>query len=228
MPTLRLAGCALLLSLPLASRAQSAEALPRYYVGLSAYSGTYQVLGGNYLEGTTVPVQLTVGYQLRPRLAVQLGAAYSGNSYDYAGTGRYYSSPAYLAPFFYYDYADHTTRRNTSVALLARYTLTRQPAHHLQFDLLGGVGLEVQKYNYSEVRTDSDSARTVSKTNYSDRRYTGKEVLLMAGIGTRYRFGQRLEAVLDVTFGKSLWGELTNSRLTSTTALGLRYRFGRR
>ena len=228
MTALRLLGSALLLSCPLLARTQSAETPPRYYVGLAAYSSDYQSLGGGYYRSTTVPVQLTLGYQLRPRLALQLGAAYSGNSSRYAGAGQYYGTPTPQFPYSYYDYTARYSQRVTSVTLLARYALTRQPTRRLQFDLLGGVGLEITKRNYSEIRTSTDSAQTVSNTSYPESHYTSTDVVLAAGIGTRYRFSRHLEAALDVTLNKFLFGQRIYSNITSATALGLRYRFGQR
>jgi len=85
----------LLATAPLFSCAQAAAeaASPRYQVGLTAYSSAYQPLGGSAYRGIHVPVQVVAGYQLRPRLAVQLGVAYSSISYSSFGVGRYLSAP---------------------------------------------------------------------------------------------------------------------------------------
>ena len=48
---------------------------------------SFQLLGGNYYHTTTVPVQV-VGYQFRPRWAVQVGAAYSGYRQAYSALRR--------------------------------------------------------------------------------------------------------------------------------------------
>ncbi|RZK97853.1 MAG: hypothetical protein EOO62_27375 [Hymenobacter sp.] len=226
MTAFRLMGSALLLSLPLLGHAQATEFAPRYYVGLAAYSSGYQRLGGNYYQSTSIPVQLILGYQLRPRLAMQLGVTYSGNASDYAGIGSYYyHTPA--TPY-YYDYTSHSTWRNTSLTVLARYTLTRKPTHHVQFDALGGLGVEIQRISYSEVRNEFDSTRTIFTRSDFSSRYKENNLLLTAGIGTRYRFSKHLEALLDITFNQGVWGSLPSRRLTSATALGLRYRFGQR
>jgi hypothetical protein len=186
----------LLLAAPLTGFAQTTAPVPRYYVGLAAYSSGYQPLGGNYYSGTRLPFQLTAGYQLRPRLAVQVGVAYSGGSYSYFNAGRYYTSAgAAASPYSYYEFQGRNQERNTSVALLARYTLTRQPQHRFQADLLGGVTLERERYNALSTRTFSDSTRTNVVTTNSDDTVRSNDILLTAGASARYRFGRHLEAV---------------------------------
>ncbi|MDQ2794220.1 MAG: hypothetical protein M3Y12_09455, partial [Bacteroidota bacterium] len=68
---------------PAAPAALPGLAAPRFFVGLAAYSSYYQPLGGLSLANRSsvrVPLQLVAGYQLRPRLAVQVGVAYSGTT----------------------------------------------------------------------------------------------------------------------------------------------------
>lgn len=92
-------------------------------------------MGGAY-RSPRVPVQVVAGYQLRPRLAVQLGVAYSRIDSSYFGISRYY--PYQVLPRgVYFDYSFQGYERNTSLALLARYTLTRRLGHRLQVDALG-------------------------------------------------------------------------------------------
>jgi hypothetical protein len=160
---------------------------------------------------------------MRPRLAVQLGVAYSGLSYSYANAGSY-ASPG--APGTSYDYRVHNKERNTSVALLARYTLTRNAAHRLQVDVLGGVTMEVQHYAYSIINIDTDSSQVVTY-RYADSA-TNWAYLLTAGPSVRYRFGRHLEALLDFTLSHDFDRSHRpySSALTGATALGLRYRFG--
>jgi hypothetical protein len=75
----------LLLGSSLTSYAQATESAiaSKFYVGLSVYSGPYQNLGRTNTRDNrlSVPVQATLGYQLRPRLSVQLGLTYSGYRY---------------------------------------------------------------------------------------------------------------------------------------------------
>jgi hypothetical protein len=217
----------LLATAPLFALAQAVgpAPTPRYYVGLAAYSSAYQGLEGNaFRGGPRIPVQVAAGYQLRPRLAVQLGVAYSGVSYSTFGISRYFITQGAPAGV-YFDYSSQRKERNTSVALLARYTLTRQPAHRLQVDVLGGATMEVEHYAYSSVNTDS--LRVPVTSRYAENG-TNWAYLVTAGPSVRYRFGRHLEALLDFTlsydFDRS--HRPYSSLLTGATALGLRYRFG--
>ena len=224
-----LAGSGLLLFSPLLSRGQSpAEpaAAPRFYVGLAAYHSNYQNLGSwrQSDTGFRVPVQLTAGYQLRPRLALELGAAYSGRSGAYAfdrylnqGTG---------GPVWYYLYSNTFTDRITTVSALARYTLTRQPAHRLQVDALGGLTL-VHGNSYSRGFEASDFSGTFESVPF-DRRSTHNDFLLTAGLGLRYRLAPRFELDFDLTTNRNLNNQRVYSGFTGSAALGVRYRFGSR
>jgi hypothetical protein len=231
MLTPRLVLCSLLLGAPLLSHAQSPEPAPypRYYVGLAAYSSYYQKLGGNSYRGTRIPLQLTAGYQWRPRLAVQAGIAYSGVSQSYSSIGRTYPNSGYPMPGVqgsYYDYNGRFTGRNASVSLLARYTLTRQPVHRMQFDLLGGFTWEHSSYRDHGSRADSVQSSLV--VSAYDERSNANRMLLSLGPSVRYRFGQHLELFYDLLFNKRLasnqYYEIEG--ITSSSALGLRYRFG--
>jgi hypothetical protein len=110
----------LLLSLPLAGSAQSVAPTPtpRYYVGLAAYSSKYQYVGGNSFRELRVPVQITAGYQLKPRLAVQVGVAYSQSTFDYnKQQSAYYPPGSFIIADKYYGKA---IWRHTSVSVLGR------------------------------------------------------------------------------------------------------------
>lgn len=202
---------------------------PRFYVGLAAYSSYYQLLGGQAqgrTPATRLPVQLTAGYQLHPRLAAQVGVAYSGSSAEYASEGHYYNGTR--AQGTYFNCNGTSTQRNVSVAVLARYTLTRHPAHRVQFDALGGFTLEHSNgYNRGTQADSLGGSLIVSSYGY---RRTFNTLLLTAGLGTRYRLGQRFELTYDFTLNKALTGSGPGGQfqgLTSGSALGLRYRFGK-
>lgn len=223
----RLALGALLLGSPLLSRAQTTEApAPRFYVGLGAYSSSYQSVSGLPNSHIQVPAQLTAGYQWRPRLAVQLGVAYSGSTYHYTYAGRYYSD--LISPTATYrETTGADTRRVASVSLLGRYTLTRKASHHVQFDLLGGFGLEQQWYHRRGTQTDSIQSSFV--TSSYDSRNANTALVLTLGPSVRYRFGQRVELAYDLLFSTGLLSNnpYPTGGLTGGQALSLRYRFGR-
>ena len=127
-----LGGLLLAAALPaLAQTPAETPAAPRFYVGLGAYSSYYQPFGGNAISSTgllvpaqstglRVPVQLVAGYQLRPRLALQMGMAYGGstNDYRYEGIQYYYSGTGIQSA--YSRYRATNTARTTSVSVLAR------------------------------------------------------------------------------------------------------------
>ncbi|MEJ7663774.1 MAG: hypothetical protein WKG07_31700 [Hymenobacter sp.] len=200
--------------------------LPRYSVGLAVHSSAYHRLGGGAYQGTTIPVQVTAGYQLRPRLAVQLGVAYSSTPSN-SSTSTFYYYPTPGSPRVYYSSTSRGSERRVSAALLGRYTLTRQPAHRFQADLLGGVTLETYRYTVNGIR--SDSSRSPVTASYNDQG-TNQAYLLTAGPSVRYRLGRHLEALLDFTLNYNLrrGGYYAATGLTGATALGLRYRFGKR
>ena len=204
--------------------------LPRFYVGLAAYSSYYQPLGGQPM-GTTgfrVPVQLTAGYQLRPRLAVQLGVAYSGSTSTYSNLGYQYIYTGTRPT--YYNYENTQTVRRTSVSALARYTLTRNPAHRLQFDALGGIGLE-HGSGYSRGSQSDSLSGSLQTTNYSFRG-TQNVLVLTLGASARYRLNPRFELNFDLTTNYAVADEVRTyvkslQGFTGSAALGLRYRFGK-
>jgi hypothetical protein len=69
----------------------------------------------------------------------------------------------------------------------------------------------------------------VPVTSYQDYGGTAWASLLTAGPSMRHRFGPHLEALLDFTLNYEVnRNRPYSSTLTGATALGLRYRFGRR
>jgi len=221
MPTPRLVLCSLLLGAPLLSYAQSAEPAPyKFYGGLAAYSSEYNDFS-HFPGYFKLPIQATLGYQLRPRLAVQASVAYSSRSGSYSYSTYYDASGQ-----SYYPTSGRFTTRYTSLSVLARYTLTRKPEHHVQFDALGGFTLE--HYGGHDAGTKTDSLQNTTVTTPYEYNYTASTILATAGISVRYRFSQRLELVYDLAANY----DLNSSRLyayngfTSSAALGLRYRFG--
>lgn len=168
-----------------------------------------------------MPVQLTAGYQLRPRLALELGVAYSGRTTTYAYEG-YYSSGG--TPY-YYQRSNTATSRTTSVSALARYTLIRQPAHRLQVDALGGFTLLHRNY-YSRGFEGDDLSGSLQTKPFTVRS-ASTDLLLTAGRGLRYRLTPRFELNFDLATNYNLTSPTVhNDGFTGSSALGLRYRFG--
>ena len=211
----------------LAQTVADAPAAPRFYVGLAAYHSNYQNLASwrQGVSGFRVPVQLTAGYQLRPRLALELGVAYSGHTIAYAYDGYRYDYTTGSASARYYQYSSTITGRTTSVSALARYTLTRQPAHRLQVDALGGFTL-VHSSFYSRGFERDDLSGSPQPTSFAIRG-TSNDLLLTAGLGLRYRLNPHFELNLDLTTNHNLNHPTAYNRFTGSTALGLRYRFGK-
>ena len=222
----RLALAALLL-VPTLSPAQTIDPAPapKLYVGLGVVNNGYQELGSNYRGGVQVPVQLTAGYQLRPRLAVQVGLTYSGNSNRYDYSGRLYDPSI---PDIYYTNTGRGTARRVSGSVLGRYTLTRKAAHRVQFDVLGGFGLEHRSYRTRGTQTQS-TQQTLTTNSY-DNRSTYTDAVFTLGPSVRYRFGERLELVYDLLFSTPFLTKKSYLTEGSTQgmSLGLRYRFGQR
>lgn len=222
-PSLLLSG--LLLGAPFLGHAQSPglPITPHFYSGLGVYSSSHQNLGSWGNGQTRIPVQAVVGYQVRSRVAVQLGLAYNGNSADYAYStsySSYYPAP----PSTVTDYAGRYTERSATTSLLVRYTLTRQAAHRFQADVLGGAKFEYSHYQNKGTETTHDQAAPVITTYEYPSIDTQLAVSL--GVGLRYRLASRLEATYDWTFDQPLYGSFYGGkRLQATMALGLRYHF---
>ncbi|GAB3863974.1 hypothetical protein GCM10028824_00900 [Hymenobacter segetis] len=204
---------------------------PRYYIGLGAYSSFYQSLGhaseGSYDYNFRLPVQLTAGYQLSPRLAVQLGVAYSAANYRY---DQFLLNTTPGQPASYNSMAGSKKQQQTSVSALARYTITANPAHRLQFDALGGATFERGTAYYQGSRTDNAQG-PLTTTNY-DYHVSQNTWLLTGGVGARYRLSRHFELTYDFMVNKALndtnrYGSGLTNTLTTSQALGLRYRFGR-
>jgi Outer membrane protein beta-barrel domain len=230
MRFLSLAFGGLLLAAALPGRAQTttdAPATPRFYVGLAAYHSNYQNLA-SWRQGDTgfrVPVQLTAGYQLRPRLALELGVAYSGRTATYAYDGYRYDYTTGTPTTSYFQHSATYTGRTTSVSALARYTLTRQPAHRLQVDVLGGFTL-LHATSYARGFDRNDSSGSPQTTSF-DVHSAATDLLLTAGLGLRYRLTSRFGLNLDVTTNRNISRPTTYTGFTGSTALGLRYGFGK-
>ncbi|RZJ89891.1 MAG: hypothetical protein EOO60_09540, partial [Hymenobacter sp.] len=177
------------------AQAQSAEPVsaPHFYGGLGVYSSSHHNLS-SWGNGARIPVQALLGYQWRPRLAVQLGVAYSGNHSDYTYStsySSYYPTP----PSTLTDVAGTYTERSTTISLLARYTLTRKLAHRFQADALGGIKVEYSRYR--DAGTYTTHAQATPAVTPFEYPATYNSTLLSLGISLRYRMVSQLEAVYD-------------------------------
>jgi len=211
---------ALLLSAPLATLAQTPAPAPthRFYAGLALYVGNNLSLT-DYQNRFSPPVQVTLGYQLRPRLALQLGLAYNDRRYSNSYADDYLASNTIPV---HYESTYSSKQRTVLTSLLARYTLTRQANRRFQVDVVGGLALENSFLHANGTSTQVKQGVTSSDSYDYDDTYN----FLRANLGPsfRYRFGERLDAVGDVLFNTSLTSSY--HRPNMSVALGLRYHFG--
>ncbi|UOQ69147.1 outer membrane beta-barrel protein [Hymenobacter volaticus] len=213
--------CTLLVGTPLLSCAQStavpAEGAPayRFYVGVGAYTSDHEYWGSRYGFPSTHPLQLTLGYHLRPRLALQLSGVSAATKGSHAGLVPQTSGPAL-------PYSQTYANRSTSLAALARYTFTRTASHRLQVDGLGG--FTVHHYTFDGTGSYPDGNAPGGFGSYDNHSRT-TDVYLTAGASVRYRLTSHLEAVADGMVSTNLQGLRD---VTQAGALGLRYTFGRR
>jgi hypothetical protein len=230
MITSRLILSSLLLGLPFISLAQDSPSIPvpKFYAGLAMYSGSYHSLGRSKAPASIstsststyqLPVQATLGYQLRPRLAVQFGLVYSSRKNDYTSTNEYVDTNSNTILF---NSNGRSTLRHYTASLQARYTLTRKPDHRFQIDVVGGLAYDHQYYRgvVSEEYTNV-SQGTSTSANY-DNTFPYNEASIIIGPSLRYRFGQRLDIVYDLLLNQPL----TRQSNAGSMALGIRYRFG--
>lgn len=199
-----------------------APPLPEYrlYGGLALYTGAAQSFGGFYGSRFSVPVQATLGYQLRPRLAVQVALAYSSAKSDDSYAHDYLDTNANLTS---YTSTISASRRAYSTSVLARYTLTRKATHRVQVDALAGPSFDHSTGGFTSIDTATSQGTTT--TSYYEQSYRTTNLLLNLGPSFRYRFGSHIEAMYDILFNVSLTSSYHNAN--TAMALGLRYRFGR-
>jgi hypothetical protein len=226
MITSRLLLGGLLVSLPLMGLGQDnpSVAAPKFYGGLALYSGSYHSLGrSKALSSSTstyqLPVQATLGYWVRPRLAVQLGVVYSGRKNSYASTDTYTDANSNTILF---TSNGRSTLRHYTASLQARYTLTRKSNHRFQVDAVGGVAYDHQYYRGVGSEEYTNVSKGTSTFDYHDDTFPYHETFVIIGPSFRYRFGQRLDVVYDLLLNQPL-NRQSNS---GSMALGLRYRFG--
>lgn len=157
-----------------------------------------------------------VGYQLKPRLALQLG--YQGQ------TGTYISSGIYSNGGSFGLNESETKEQTLAFPLLARYHLTRQYQKRMQFDVVGGAALV-----YARVRNQENRSRNGQATEtYSfERQNVGTH--LSGGLNASYGMGRqrKLQLTAEYVLIQNLQTAFTGLNATQAGgSLGVRYRFG--
>lgn len=229
--------------LPLCGYAQTAPATDaKFYVGLGAASSLLKSpdgFGATPVTPTTrndAPVlpQLTAGWQLAPRLALQLGVRYAQQRSTYTFVQSSPSSSGSANSFLGFE---NFRFHSLAAPVLLRYTLTRNSAQRLQIDALGGVTLVRRWTQYHNLRRVSapDSAQADFALD-TQSALAGTDVHATLGLGVRYRVAPRLEIAAEVlanyqvnTPKRPPIGTTTltgASRFAPTGSIGVNYRFG--
>ncbi|MBT2559133.1 outer membrane beta-barrel protein [Hymenobacter sp. ISL-91] len=206
---------------------------PRWYAGLQYGRQDYQLAfsvasgSANLGPGRTNArrPQLTLGYQINPRLAVQAGIAPAKETFSYGGSGTNSAGNSLT---------EWGVSTNSSLALpiLARYTLASKLWGNLQLDALGGTVLFWSQGKSDFTRTEDGviTLRSISTTKV-------RNAILAVGPSARYEFGRHLAGFADWMFYKNLQSSSlvypgsnsTNKNgITNSVNLGIRYRFGYR
>lgn len=166
------------------------------------------------------PWRVDAGIYLTSRMAVQVGFMASKPNGEAMDTG--FSSGQRI------DIIQEDGGIELAAPILVRYCLTRQLAEKLKFDAIGGVTLGYSNPTLTTTRKIDGQVveQTEMGTKLNSSYYT-------AGLGVRWVFSPRWEAVFDWTFSRniapvpkivySLAG--TRNGITRSLGLGLRYRF---
>lgn len=224
--------CGLLLPVH-ALRAQTAQpsSFPRWYGGLQYGRQDYHLVlstsTGGWEPGRTNArrLQLTVGYQLKPRLALQVGLAPLQDTFKYDGSGTNDAGQSVVE-------RGVSTTRDLSLPILARYTLAARPWKNLRLEVLAGLVLL-----FSQGKSDFTRTEGGVITTHSVVTTRGRNAFLAAGPSARYEAGRHLAGFADWMFYKNLQstGSLipgsnlgNNTGITTSVNLGIQYRFGYR
>jgi len=172
--------------------------------------------------GVGVPVRLTAGYQLRPRWALQASATYSSYRSSYNLTSAFIDAGGTTYPF----QLDGTTRA-ARLALLGRYTLSRQPTRRVQVYALGGLTFERGVYaNQHTLNFIGVSPFPADPGLRRNTLYT-RNLLLGVGPGVSCRLVGPLAAQLEMVLGGYLSTNLPfPPGMVGNASPGVRYRFG--
>ena len=221
------------------SAAEDATLRPRYYLGAQLGSYNYLVRfdafdpyaarpggipafsQGDGVGSYGVEVKnpyVYAGYQLRPRLALQLGyqgqeGGFLSEGYELNGTQKTLLSES------------RKRAQTLTFPLLLRYALTRQYLQRVQFDVVGGVALSYARVQYYRA-TYTRSGQVTDQFSF-DRRTTDEHAI--GGLGVGYGFGRRrkLQATVEYVVIQNLSASFKGLGSAQVGgSLGLRYRFG--
>lgn len=214
---------------PLGVLAQESEPVvfPRWYVGLQYGRQDFLLALKNSAESArtnTRRPQVTVGYQIKPRLAVQLGMAPVTQSFTFGGSG---TNPAGQPV----SEIGSSKGRSLAIPVLARYTLAAKPWKNLRIDASAG-GVLFWSHSQTEfTRTDNGvvTSRYETTTDIMN-------AFMALGPSARYEFGRHVDVLADWLFYKNLrrgtatqvGGTGNSLGITNSLSLGVRYRFGYR
>ncbi|GAA4374719.1 hypothetical protein [Hymenobacter koreensis] len=176
-------------------RIEMTEALPvppkwdvKLQLTAQAYRVRYSELGFETVG--LASVQVGAGYGLSRRLRLQASASY-----------RRYTTPRQLTQTATQSTWADDRRDLFALPVWARYTLTRQPGHRLQFDLVGGPALLRARYRFHDVE---DAIGTQPRiVNVINQNVT--EVQFTYGLSARYRLAGQLDLVADAGLNQRLF-----------------------
>ena len=212
---------------PLAQAQQPAfdaqKAAP-FFLGAHVFQSHYEVFFPTTPNSTTAgPWQLTGGYNVSPRLAVQIGYAYRHELYQ--------SDPAYTGTTLtghFVSGSSYSERWTHCLPLEARYAVLFLGRRFQVDALLGLTAVQLRTLVRGENRVDGQVVSRFEQAMKATQGYAS------GGAGLRYAFGKHVEGVFDWTYSRNFhpasadvhletvgnkWG------LTRTLSLGLRYRF---
>lgn len=199
-----------------------------YYVALQYSQANYEIYYPSTPNYNSIYApQLVVGWQLKPRLAAQVGFGFERTSYrqdpSYTGTT--------VAGVPIYGWSQEKTYMH-SFPVLMRYSLVQYRKTRVQLDFLAGATVL-----YAKFRSEGAGyvgGQLVRQSSYGDQ---ATQFYLAGGFGVRYLFRPRIEGVFE-----AIWSRNTKEvpsvvhlnvsgnslGITKAYSLGLRYRFNLR
>ena len=207
--------------------AQTSEGIPfaRWYGSVQYGRQNYQIFTPHNLEPWLTNQrrpQLSVGYQLNPRWAIQASwsPAYYSSSDSLVGTNSK-GQPTSESSW---------GKQNTqALSLVARYTFKKLPFPKIQVELFAGPMLFFYHNWGNTIRTENKEIIYQRSSNVRET-----TLYMLAGPGISYSFGRHFQATADFIFNKSFRGTLTQYNVSTTGnslginhsySIGLRYRF---